>query len=325
MADDLMRELHSDVTEILEEPVVTRQALDAKRRLIRQMDERVADLVGFKTKCAATVKQYETLATFLNLMMGDVAIDRSDAEFAEFASPLDWFDVRILTNIAPGKGVALREDVELYRKGSTPGPLSAALAAYWESQRRYADHCRAPGPAPRPIRIHEFNEASFAAYGRSLALDDEAVFPGVLTTERFYTGRVTVLAEGETWELGRLVAETRTGGQFFVSQCDSHRKTDELLVPDCDCLLTVDAYRPPETGPDGRLTLDHFHGEVFLIRRGQPVLIRRSVAHTAPTRLGYGGALTTPVLFRKGTTEGPRTARDIEIAYFLKRRLYLAL
>jgi hypothetical protein len=325
MSNDLMHELHATRSEILEEPELFRQAIAAKQRLIRRIDAHVNDLVGFKTKCPAAVKQYETLATFLNLMMGDVAIDRTAADFEEFGKPQDWFDVRILANIAPGKGVALREDVELYRKGATPGPLAEALADYWESQRRCADPGGAPAGAPRPVRIHEFSAASFSAYGRSLALEDEAVFPGVLTDERFYTGRVADLPEGETWELGRLVADTRTGGQFFASQCDSHRKTDELLVPDCDCLLTVDRYRRPEKSGDGRLLLDYFQGEVFLVRRGQPVLIRQSVAHTAPTRLGYGGALTTPVLFRKGTTEGPRDARDIEIAYFRKRRLYLAI
>jgi hypothetical protein len=233
--------------------------------------------------------------------------------------------VRIQENVAPGKGVALREGVELYRKGATPEPLAAALAEYWEAQKHYAEYGHEPGSAPRPLRIHEFTDESFGQYGRSLALQDETVFVGVLTAERFYTGQVVVVGDGDAWELGRLVADTRKGGQFYAAQCDSHQRTDEVLVPDCDCLLTVDEYRPPEPGPDGRLYLDYFQGDVFLIRRGQPVLIRQTVAHTAPSRLGYSGALTTPVLFRQGPTEGSQTDRDIEITYFRRRRLYLKI
>jgi len=93
MRDNLMHELQAEEAEVLEEPEVFQQVLTTKQRLIRLTNEHVHDLVGFKTKCIATVKEFEALTTFLNLLMGDVAIDRTAADLAEFHSPADWFDV----------------------------------------------------------------------------------------------------------------------------------------------------------------------------------------------------------------------------------------
>ena len=97
--------------------------------------------------------------------------------------------------------------------------MALAIKAYWEAQKRYLNHCQKPGVKPKPIRINEFNDETFKPYGRSLALDDEAVFGDVLSHERFYTGgRISVAKEGQ-WVLGRLVTDTRQGGLFYAVQC----------------------------------------------------------------------------------------------------------
>ncbi len=325
MANELMHELQARSIGVLSEPEIFTRMFSTKQTLIRSVNRFYADLVGFRRKDLAEVQKHDAFGTFLGLMMGDIAIDRTETELNEISEPEEWLDIRILDAIAPGKGVALRDGVELYRKGSTPEELKKALRGYWEAQRCWYDYSADSTAGPRPIRIKAFSDESFERYGRSLALDDSSVSLAVATAERFYTGRVAVVSNGEPWELGRLVADTRSHGTYSAVQCDSHKLTEEILVPDCDCLLTVAQYREPESDSDGNLYLDYFKGDVFLIRRGQPVLINKGVAHTAPTRLGYSGALTTPVLFRKGTTEGSKMERDIEVVYFREQRVYLSL
>ena len=320
-----MKELGFCSDNVMPEPEVVIDRINSKCRVIRLLNRDILKLVGFKKNDLQAIQYHQALGTLLSLLIGDLAIDRTDIEL-QASSGIDWIDARIAENVSLGKGVALREGVEFFRKGDTPNDLLDAIRVYWDEQRRFSGYCsRVHSDQTPPIRIHAFNDDTFHLYGRSLALEDSQVLAEVLTAERFYTGRVAVVADGETWELGRLVADNRNGGNYYATQCDAHKLTDEVLVPDCDCFLTVAPYRTPEPDANGRLSLDFFRGDVFLVRRGQPVMVNKGIAHTAPTRLGYGGALTTPVLFRKGTTDGGQRDRDIELSYFRSQRLYLKI
>lgn len=322
MANELMHEMNVDAGEILAEPEVFRAVLATKLQLTRALNEHCHEIVGCDAGLIAAQK-LGAFGCFLGLLMGEIAIDRSEEEFRRYPNPAEWFDAVIWENTTTGRGVSLREGVSLYRKGATPADLADAIGGYWEAQRCYLEHCRTFAGSPRPLRIQRFEDETFTPYGRSLALADDQVFREVLKDERFYTGGRVVVGEGQTWELGRLVTDKRQGGSYYAVQCDSHRKTEEILVPDRDCILTVDRYREPERDDDGRLTLPCFEGEVFLLRGGHPVVINKGISHTAPTRFGYGGALTTPVLFQRGTTVGEH--RDIELVRFREHRLFLQI
>ena len=322
MVNELMHDMHVIADNAMDEPEIFTAGLAAKKALIRTLNDCASDLVDSQ-RTLTKIKHHEAMATFIGLLMGDIAIDRPQEDFDSHASPFEWLDARIWANISEGRGVALREGVSLFRAGQLPDPLRDALVAYWENQRRYLDYCEEGQHDVPPIRIYDFTDESFTEYGRSLALEDMAVFSNVLSVERYYTGgRVPIASEGQ-WVLGRLVADNRRAGLFCATGCDSHKTADEVLVPDCDCLFMVDKYRTPERDEHGKLSLDFFRGRVYLIRRGQPVLIGKGIAHTAPTRLAYSGVLTTPVLFREGAAQGNDV--DIEIVAFRKHRCFLKI
>jgi len=326
MSNELMSEMICRAEDRLAERPTYHAVLHTKQQLIHALADAHLSLIQFEDQRLPKMSYYSALKAFLEQTMADVVIDRTDQDFARFSTAQDWFLWSVNEITADGKGVHLREGVHLHPTGFLADCMVQALNAYWEAQKRYWEDCLTCTPEqPSPLRIRAFNNQTFAPYGSSLSLEDQLVFKEILAKERYYTGGQVTIGDGETWELGRLVADTRSGGVFYAQQCDSHKRTDEVLVPDRTCVLTVSSYRVPQRDPDQGLSLPYFEGDVFIVREGQPVVIRKGVMHTAPTRLGYSGTLTTPVLFRKDTTVGAPGERDIEFVRFQKKRLLMML
>lgn len=326
MSNDLMAEMVCCADDSMQELPVFYAVLQTKQQLIHVLAEEHLNLIQFDGQRVPKLSYYSALKAFLEQTMADVVIDRTEDDFARFSTAQAWFSWSVNEITADGKGVHLREGVHLHATGYLSARMVQALTEYWEAQKRYAEACLAWTPGqPRPLRIRAFNNQTFAAYGSSLSLEDQLVFKEIVAKERYYTGGQVTIGDGETWELGRLVADTRSGGVFYAQQCDSHKRTDEVLVPDRTCVLTVSSYRVPHRDAQQGLSLPYFDGDVFIVREGQPVVIHKGVMHTAPTRLGYSGTLTTPVLFRKDTTVGAPHERDIEFVRFQKKRLLMML
>ncbi len=324
MSNDLMSEMVCSADGSMPEVPIFYTVLQTKKQLIHALAEEHLNLVRFDAQGLPKLSYYSALKAFLEQTMADVVIDRTEDDFSRFATAQVWFWWSVNEITADGKGVHLREGVRLHATGQLSERVALALDHYWEAQKRYAESCRAQTPDhPRPLRIRAFNNETFAPYGSSLSLEDQLVFKEIVAKERYYTGGQVTIGDGETWELGRLVADTRSGGVFYAQQCDSHKRTDEVLVPDRTCVLTVSAYRTPQRDAQQGLSLPYFDGDVFIVREGQPVVIHKGIMHTAPTRLGYSGTLTTPVLFRKDTTVGAPHERDIEFVRFQKKRLLI--